>query len=61
MNERGGLEAVIGALVRHVPPRDLMQFAFDERDQLFKGKFIAKTPLAQQLGDPGRLLRNAKF
>ena len=45
MNERSGLEAVIGALVRHVPPRDLMQFAFDERDQRFKGTLVALAPL----------------
>ena len=44
MDQRGGLEDVARALMKHVLMSPLAQFAIDERDQPFKRTLIALAP-----------------
>jgi hypothetical protein len=58
VDERGGLKAVSGTLVGHVPARYLMELSMHERNQVFEGTLVATGPVPQQLGDLGRLVGN---
>ena len=47
VDERRGLQAVIGALAADVALGDSMQFCVDERNQPLEGLLVALRPLSQ--------------
>ena len=55
VHERGGLQGVAGTLARHVPARDLVHFAVDQRHEVVERRFITGTPPIQQCRDRGRI------
>ena len=48
VDERGGLEHVVRALARHMPPRKAPQLAVHEREQPFQGSRVAPPPFDQK-------------
>jgi hypothetical protein len=59
VDQRGGLQRVSGALVRHVVHGDTMQLAVHERNQPLESGVIAFAPLDQQTGDIGIVVDEA--
>ena len=55
IHERGSLQGVAGTLARHVPARDLVHFAVDQRHEVVERRFITCTPPIQQGRDRGRV------
>jgi len=53
VDERGGLQRVSGALVRHVVDGDTVQLPVHERNQPLESGVIAFAPLDEQAGDIG--------
>ena len=51
VNERGGLQRVVGALALQIPAREGPQLLVNQRHQLLRHAFIAFTPVDQQLGN----------
>jgi hypothetical protein len=61
VDQRGRLKAVAPPLAGHAPPRDLMEFPLNQRNQSLEGRLVAMPPFEKKLGDPRRAFRNASF
>ena len=58
VDQRRRLETMVGALLRHAPPRDLVQFAVHERHELLEGGLVTAAPRQQQARNLSRWCRH---
>jgi hypothetical protein len=61
VDQRRCLKAVALALAGHAPPRDLVEFPLNQRNQSLEGRLVALPPFEKKLGNPRRAFRNASF
>ena len=61
VEQGGGLVAVSRALTGHAAPGDPVQLTLDERHQPLEGILVALSPLEQERGHTGGMVRNAPF